>query len=88
MTAKQLAEWILALPDDIQAADVSGWITSSSWPLTAKRVVAFRWKDGSAGGIAINPAGTHYSEDFFNNDADCVSVIGLQGDIQQPTHTP
>ena len=85
MNARQLADWILSLPEDVQNSPVEGWIQSSSWPLVAKRVVAYRWKDGSGGGIAINPAGTHYAEEFFTKDADAVSCIGLNGDIQTPT---
>jgi len=55
MTAKQLAQWILAQPEHIQNGAVTGVVHGNLF--TAKRVVAY--ETGSDSGIYVEPMGTH-----------------------------
>lgn len=56
MTARQLAEWILKQPQDIQDGAVTGVVHGHL--CSAKWAVAFR--SGSDAGIYIEPMGTHF----------------------------
>lgn len=60
MTLKEIANWILTLPEDIQAEEMCSVVHGR--PFTAKRVVAFRYKDGSGKGAYVESMGTHLTD--------------------------
>jgi hypothetical protein len=61
MTIKEIANWLLTLPEDVQASDLSSIVHGS--PFTAKRVVAYRFKDGSGAGVYVESMGTHMKDE-------------------------
>lgn len=70
MTAKQLAEWILTLPEDIQQGEVTSVVHDDAF--AAKRVLAWRGLSHSA--IIVNSMGTHLSEQY-GIDGEFVGVL-------------
>lgn len=72
MNVRELRDWLAALPDDMQDAEVDSVVHGQ--PCQAKRVVAYRWKDGSGKGIVVNSMGTHISDHAWS-DMDVVSLL-------------
>jgi hypothetical protein len=66
-----LIAWLQKLPPDFQSAEIGSCVGPQS--SSAKRVVAYRFKDGSGRGICVNSMGSHMSDDWW----DSVEIIGV-----------
>lgn len=73
-TVKQLREWLATLPPEMDDAPVEAIVHGI--PAAAKRVIAYRWKEGGAAGVVVNTLGTHYWDEWAK-DVDFVSVLQL-----------
>ena len=71
MNIKDLKEWLNTLPPDMDEFDISSAV--GKLPATAKRIVAYKYKDGSGGGLVVNSMGTHLSDRFYGS----VNIIGI-----------
>ena len=63
ITVSDLAEWLKSLPEEFQSAPVESAPPGSDMPLSLKRVVAYRRKNGEGIGVAVNSMGTHFPFD-------------------------
>lgn len=72
MTVKDLRDWLGTLPPDMDAGEVSSAVGTMA--LQAKRVIAYRYNDGSGCGVAVNSVGTHLG-DLWYSDVEIVSVL-------------
>lgn len=61
-TVKQLREWLETLPPEMDDAPVQSIV--HGYPSGSKRVIAFKYKDGSGVGLCVNSMGTHGTNDF------------------------
>lgn len=57
ITAREVAAWIQSLPDEFQDAEFTS--TFASHPVTLKRIVALKSKDGTVTSVCANSMGTH-----------------------------
>lgn len=57
ITVAHLREWLAALPEEFQKAELES--CRGGLPLTLKRIVAYRSKDGSCIGVCANSVGSH-----------------------------
>lgn len=62
MTVKELKEWLAGLPPEYDAARIESVVHGV--PCLAKRVVAYKYKDGGIG-LVVNSMGTHLSDEWF-----------------------
>lgn len=60
MTINQIALWLQSLPEDIRSSDLQSVVHGH--PSSAKRLVAYRFKDGSGQGVYVESMGTHLLE--------------------------
>ena len=60
---RRFKAWVNSLPDDMDDGDICGAV--GPLELEMKRVIAYRYKDGSGCGIVVNPMGTHLGERFY-----------------------
>lgn len=76
VTVARLREWLNSLPPELDNAHIDGVVHGR--PCTAKRVVAFTYKDGSGAGVVVNPMGTHL-DDAFWLVAEVFSMLDVTG---------
>lgn len=57
MTARHVAEWINSLPPELQDAEFTTCF--AGMPVTLKRIVALKSKDGTMTAICANGMGSH-----------------------------
>lgn len=81
-TINDLRRWLGTLPVEMGEGSVDGTLSyGGNSPM--KRVVAYRYKNGSSCGIVINPLGT-YLNDAFYEDVEVVSVFDWRFDSSDP----
>ena len=56
-TVRTVREWLESLPDEFQDAPFEA--TVHRLPSSLKRLVAYRYRDGSGIGVVANPMGSH-----------------------------
>ena len=70
ITVRCVREWLAALPEEWQDAPFEAvW---GGMPVTLKRIVAYRAKDGGSKGVAANSMGTHLP---FDDSLEWVQVL-------------
>ena len=57
ITVRLLREWLATLPEEFLDAEFES--TLAGFPVSLKRIVAYRTKDGSCKGVCTNSMGTH-----------------------------
>jgi hypothetical protein len=64
MNVGELKKWLASLPPEFDSADVESVV--GRCPSYAKRVVAYRYKDGGGIGVVVNSMGTHLSDEVWD----------------------
>lgn len=62
MTIADLKKWLADLPPEFDNGYVGAFLGGDLGAFTAKRVIAFKSKDGTLIGIGVNSMGTHISD--------------------------
>lgn len=65
ITVRDLKAWLATLPPEFEDAEIQSIVGRT--PSTAKRLVAYRYDDGSGIGIYVNSMGTHTSDEHWQS---------------------
>lgn len=72
-TIGRLKAWLATLPPEMDATTIQSCVAGH--PSSAKRVIAYRYRDGSGMGIVVNSMGTHMADDFCRKDTEAISIL-------------